>query len=56
VPPWNPFVRELAAGLALVEAALLVNREFRPSVLRAAARQVAAAANAISKQMQGGLE
>lgn len=54
VPPWTPFVRELAAGLALAETAGLVNPELRGSVLRLAAKQVAAAANAISKQMQGG--
>ncbi len=40
VPPWNPFVRELAAGLALAESASSVDPTLRSSVLRLAADQI----------------
>jgi hypothetical protein len=53
VPPWNPFVRELAAGLALAEAAGTVDQSLRSSVLRLAADQVKLAAGNIAGHMEG---
>jgi hypothetical protein len=53
VPPWNPLVRELAAGLALAEAGQQTKGSIRAGTLRLAARQVAQAAAAISKEMNG---
>jgi hypothetical protein len=51
VPPWNPLVRELAVGLALAEAGQQTKGSIRAATLRLAARQVAQAAAAISKEM-----
>ncbi|HKC24097.1 MAG TPA: hypothetical protein VKF32_05110 [Thermoanaerobaculia bacterium] len=52
VPPWNPFLRELAAGLALADAARLLRRDLRGAALQVAARQVEAAAKDISSSLQ----
>lgn len=52
VPPWNPFIRQLAAGFALADAAREVNPEFQSKVLSIAARQVDYAADAIKREMQ----
>jgi hypothetical protein len=52
VPPWNPYLRELAAGLALAEAGQLVRPQLRGAVLRIAATQVKAAAASMAEQMQ----
>ena len=49
VPPWTPFVREFAAGLALAEAAQLIRGDLRSVVLDAAAKQVSGAATALAK-------
>ena len=54
VPPWNPFVLEMAAGLALAESAARVDQSLRASVLRLAAEQVKLAAGNIAQHMQGG--
>ena len=54
VPPWSPFVRELAAGLALAESAASVDQTLRSSVLRLAADQVQLAASNITQHMEGG--
>jgi len=54
VPPWNPYVRELAAGLALAEAGMLLRQGSRAAALRLAATQVRAAAASITEQMQKG--
>jgi hypothetical protein len=54
VPPWNPFVRELAAGLALADSAATVDQSLRSAVLRLAADQVKLAAGNIAEHMQGG--
>jgi hypothetical protein len=54
VPPWNPYVRELAAGLALAESATTVDSSLRTSVLRLAAEQVKLAAGNIVTHMEGG--
>jgi exonuclease len=51
VPPWNPFVRELAAGFALAELANLVSPALRESVNRLAAEQVEIASREIAGQM-----
>jgi hypothetical protein len=53
VPPWNPLIRELAAGFALAEAGQETEGSIRAQTLRLAARQVTQAAAAISKEMQG---
>jgi len=54
VPPWNPFLRELAAGLALAEAGQLLRPQSRAAALRIAATQVKAAAASIAEHMQKG--
>ena len=53
VPPWNPFVMEIAAALALGEAAGLMRKELRGPTLELAAKQITAAAKNISEKMQG---
>jgi hypothetical protein len=53
-PPWGPFVRELAAGLALADTAGIVDQGLRGSVLKLAAEQVRVAASNIAQQMQAG--
>jgi hypothetical protein len=52
VPPWNPLVRELAAGLALAETGRLLDRELQSTVFDAAAKQVTGSANAIARLMK----
>jgi hypothetical protein len=52
VPPWNPHLRELAAGLAVAEAGLLLRPASRAAALRVAATQVEAAAATIAEHMQ----
>jgi hypothetical protein len=54
VEPWNPFVRQLAAGLALADAAALVAPELRGAVSELAARQVTLASHQIVGQIEGG--
>jgi hypothetical protein len=54
IPPWSPFVRDLAAGLALADSAASVDQSLRSSVLRLAADQVQLAASKITQHMQGG--
>lgn len=54
VPPWNPFVFQFAAGLALAEAANKVSPQLRSKVLDLAAQQVSIATRAIEKSMQAG--
>ena len=53
VPPWTPFVMEIAAGLALGQAATLLRKDLRGSALEVAAKQITAAAKNISEKMQG---
>ncbi len=52
VPPWNPFILQLAAGLAMADVASKVDKKLRGDVLGLAAKQVTLAAAGISKQMQ----
>jgi hypothetical protein len=54
VEPWNPFVRQLAAGLALADAAKVVSPELRGAVNEIAARQVTLASRQIAGQIEGG--
>jgi hypothetical protein len=54
VPPWNPFVMQLAAGLALADAAGKVSPKLQADVLNLAARQISIAAKAIENEMQAG--
>lgn len=54
-PPWGPFVRELAAGLALADTAAIVDRNMRGSVLQLAAEQVRIAAGNIAEHIQAGV-
>jgi hypothetical protein len=56
VPPWNPYIRQLAAGFALADAARLVAPELRGAVNEIAAKQVTLAAGHISGGMTGGAE
>ena len=51
VPPWSPFIRQLAAGFALAEAADLVSPELRGALSELAARQVALASESIAAEM-----
>jgi hypothetical protein len=53
VEPWNPFVRQLAAGLALADAARLVAPELRGAVSELAARQVTLASEQIAGHIAG---
>ncbi len=54
VEPWGPFVRQLAAGLALADAARLVAPELRGALSELAARQVTLASGRIAGQISGG--
>jgi len=54
-PPWGPYVRELAAGLALADTAGFVDQGLRGAVLRLAGEQVQLAAQNIVHQMEGGM-
>jgi hypothetical protein len=56
VPPWTPFIRELAAGFALAETATQLHPELRANVLRLAAEQVQGAAKRITGAMERGIE
>lgn len=51
VPPWTPFIRQLAAGFALAEAADLASPELRGAVSELAARQVSLASESIAGEM-----
>ena len=52
VEPWNPFVRQLAAGLALADTAKLVAPELRGAVSELAAKQVTIASHQIAGQIE----
>ena len=51
VDPWGPYVKELAAGLMLAQAAKEVNPGLKTAVMALAAKQVSVAAAAIQKNM-----
>jgi hypothetical protein len=51
VPPWTPFIRQLAAGFTLAEAAALVSPELRESVNKLAAEQIQLASRQIADRM-----
>ena len=51
VDPWGPYVKELAAGLMLAEAAKKVTPDLKSGVMAIAAKQVSLAASAIQKSM-----
>lgn len=53
VEPWNPFVRQLAAGLALADVASLVAPELRGAVSELAAKQVSLASQQIAGRIAG---
>ena len=53
VEPWGPFVRQLAAGLALADTAALVAPELRSAVSELAARQVTFASRQIAGEIAG---
>ncbi len=53
VEPWNPFVRQFAAGLALADAARLVTPELQGALSEIAAKQVTLASRQIAGQMTG---
>jgi hypothetical protein len=53
VPPWNPFIRELAVGLAIAEAAPTVDSSLQGELLRIASAQVKLAAENIVGNMNG---
>jgi hypothetical protein len=52
VPPWNPFLLELAVGLALAETAQMARPGLQKDILRLAARQIQAAAESILEHMK----
>ena len=54
VEPWNPFVLQLAAGLALADTAKLVAPELRGAVSELAAKQVTLASRQIAGHIEGG--
>ena len=54
VPPWTPFLRQLAAGLALADSAGTVDASLKGEVLRLAADQVKLAAGNIAQHMESG--
>jgi hypothetical protein len=51
VPPWDPYIRELAAGLALADTARLVSPELRGQLTRLASEQVELATKQITAAM-----
>lgn len=53
VPPWAPYVRDFASGLALVDAAQLLHPELRVAALDLAAKQIRAASADIIKALKG---
>jgi len=54
VPPWSPFLRDFASGLALAEAAQLLHTDLRASALELAAKQISAASADIVKVLTNG--
>jgi hypothetical protein len=54
VPPWNPYIRQLAAGLALADAAHMVAPQLRDAVNKIAAEQVSLASRQIAGQIKKG--
>lgn len=56
VEPWGPYVRQLAAGLALADARSLVSPELQGALSELAARQVTLASERISGQISAGAE
>jgi hypothetical protein len=55
VGPWDPFVRQLAVGLALAEASQMVDDSLRAEVGKIAATQVQLAARNITGAIQKGI-
>lgn len=53
VEPWNPFVAQLAAGLALADAVSLVAPELRGALSELASKQVTLAGEQIAGQIAG---
>jgi hypothetical protein len=51
VGPWDPFLRDFAAGLALADTARYVHQDLQAQVRALAAKQVQEAANAITQAM-----
>jgi hypothetical protein len=51
VPPWNPFLRELEAGLIMAEAARFAGKDIRAEALELAAKQISHATHLIGEQM-----
>ena len=56
VPPWNPLTLDVAAGLALAEAANKLHPTLRAEALKIAARQISMAAKEISKAIEAAAE
>ena len=52
VPPWSPYLRQIAAGMAIAEAAEMIDPKLKSSALDLAAKQVGLAAQGMQKQMQ----
>lgn len=52
VDPWNPLLRELAAGFALVDAAKKVNLKLRGELLDLASKQIAMSAESLQKEIK----
>ena len=52
VGPWDPFVRQLAAGVALAVAADKVNAKLKSELLKVAAAQVTLSADAIVQSIK----
>lgn len=51
VSPWNPHMKDLAAGLALADAANKINPSLRADVLSIASKQVSIAAESMTKKI-----
>lgn len=56
VPPWNPLLRQIAAGFAFAEAGGLLHPELQRAALEIAAKQITMTADEIARRMQGGGE
>ena len=56
VPPWEPLTRDVAAGLALAQAAGKLHPTLRAEALRVAAKQVSIASKAIAKAIETAAE
>jgi hypothetical protein len=52
VDPWGPYLKDLAAGLALAQTAKLVQTELRSQVLALASKQILAAAQSITQHLE----